>query len=281
MTTRELYRNVLIELNKEESSALYVEDFLYYANKAVNYYVNMRYNLYDVSQQLSDDLRVLRVGPEVVHIKSDAELATCKDTCDMEEYYCLSGCGSAGLPASECNTICAGYKGTCYSKCTDNLLELRFPYRHLLNCIVTTKLNSYSLTCDQQVNTEREYAAKRYTSDRKASILNNAYLEPRFYRPYYDIIGNGLHIHVGDDTKDDFTVMSVTVEYLRNPQELLLPVGNLEMTNDYTMTLEFPDYVCLEIVNTTVALILEQGSDPRLGTNPQVNQSIGPFGGEK
>ena len=32
----------------------------YYFNKAINQYINKRYNIYDVNQQTTDDLRVLK-----------------------------------------------------------------------------------------------------------------------------------------------------------------------------------------------------------------------------
>ena len=38
--------------------------------------------------------------------------------------------------------------------------------------------------------------------------------------------------------------------------------------------LEFPDYVCQEITNELIKLLMENGSDPRLQTNIPVNQSI-------
>ena len=60
MTARQLYEGVLIELNKENASNILLEDFNYFANKAINNYVNKRYNIYDVNQQTTDDLRVLK-----------------------------------------------------------------------------------------------------------------------------------------------------------------------------------------------------------------------------
>ena len=60
MTARQLYEGVLIELNKENAPNILLEDFNYFANKAVNNYVNKRYNIYDVNQQTTDDLRVLK-----------------------------------------------------------------------------------------------------------------------------------------------------------------------------------------------------------------------------
>lgn len=43
---------------------------------------------------------------------------------------------------------------------------------------------------------------------------------------------------------------------------------------DETPVLEFPDYVCYEIINIYVRLFLENASDPRLQTNVPINQTI-------
>lgn len=66
MTVRDLYDNLLIELNKVEAPSLLLEDFIYFANKAVQQYINKRYNLYDVTQQTTDDLRVLKKSVQLL-----------------------------------------------------------------------------------------------------------------------------------------------------------------------------------------------------------------------
>jgi ABC-type histidine transport system ATPase subunit len=68
---------------------------------------------------------------------------------------------------------------------------------------------------------------------------------------------------------------------MRNPKEINLTAEELTTVIDHSEELEFTRYVNIELVNVITGFILEQGSNPRLSTNPQVNQSIGPFGGEK
>lgn len=228
MTTRELYRNTLIELNKEEAVALYLEDFLYFANKAISEYTNIRYGMKGITQQIDDDLRVLRSEPE---------------------------------------EIIAGE--------TDNLKNLTKGYRHLLNCIVTITSEARVLGCEHVVGEAVQYAAKRLTSDRKAAILNNVYLEPKFYRPYYDIIGNTLEIETGKEGK--YVVDKVEIEYLTDPVELVLTGDHLTEEDDQSPEIQFPLYVCLEIIKTIVKLVLEQGSDQRLMSHQSINQTVGPF----
>jgi len=43
------------------------------------------------------------------------------------------------------------------------------------------------------------------------------------------------------------------------------------MTEDTSQSLEFPDYVCQEIINELVKNIMENISDPRIQTHPLVN----------
>jgi hypothetical protein len=39
--------------------------------------------------------------------------------------------------------------------------------------------------------------------------------------------------------------------------------------------MQFPEYICYELINEIVKLVLENSSDPRLQTNIPINQSIG------
>lgn len=81
MTVRTLYDNLLIELNKVEAPSLLLEDFIYFANKAVQQYTNKRYNLYDITQQTTDDLRALKESTilEVKHNENFSEKAFNED----------------------------------------------------------------------------------------------------------------------------------------------------------------------------------------------------------
>lgn len=60
MTSKQMFEYALIELNKREAPSLLLEDYNYFINKAVNQFINKVYNAYDVNQQKTDDLRVLK-----------------------------------------------------------------------------------------------------------------------------------------------------------------------------------------------------------------------------
>ena len=60
MTARQVFEATLIELSKIQAPALKLYEFNYLFNKAINQYINKVYNVYDINQQTTDDLRVLK-----------------------------------------------------------------------------------------------------------------------------------------------------------------------------------------------------------------------------
>lgn len=62
MTAKQVFEYALVELNKKEAPSLLLEDYNYFINKAVNQFINKMYNAYDVNQQKTDDLRVLKTS---------------------------------------------------------------------------------------------------------------------------------------------------------------------------------------------------------------------------
>lgn len=76
MTSKELFEYALIETDKVGARSLLLEDYVYLINKALYQYLNKRYNLYDINQQTTDDLRVLKatafLTPHKVNPKNNA-----------------------------------------------------------------------------------------------------------------------------------------------------------------------------------------------------------------
>ena len=48
----------------------------------------------------------------------------------------------------------------------------------------------------------------------------------------------------------------------------------MDLTEDTSQIMEFPDYVCQEIINELVTLIMERDADPRTQSHQVVSQSI-------
>ena len=381
MTARQIYEAMLVELNKVEAPSLLLEDYNYFLNKAISQYINLNYGVYDMDQQRSDNLRVLKDTAFLTPIKVDANTY-----------------GNYGL-------------GSNYN----NIWEVTLPqdYYHILNCMVTFKVKQ-SYSCYNQ-GTVQEFAARRLTADMWPVIVNNAYMCPSYKRPYFYIhnindikdekfqsnpynketsgafvgidkctspeeiakaitrgntssyydfnndgevniadvnaaiaynrdienknfkspLGSGtdpkvkvkdnnghvtvnlsglsrnvysekiqdprnqtgnpfpdqvehypgmrygnssavrMEIRYGKDS-DTFEPISVQVDYLRTPQYIRLTQEQLDKTQDTSQIMEFPDYVCQEIINGLVKLVMENASDPRLQTNIPINQTIAP-----
>lgn len=262
MTTRQLYEYALIEINKTEAPSLLLDDWNYFVNKAVLSYVNKRYNVYNINQQTSDDLRVL-VGTA----------------------YITSVTAKTGNPL----------QAACY------VAQLPSDYFHLLNCIVeyttTKKFKCYAAS-------EKVYfGCKRLTADMYSGIIHNYYAKPSYKNPYFYIhndaqqtvtvntapstlnevklpgnrVGNSepilIEIRYGLD-KTLFPVTGIQIDYLRMPQWMSLTQDLIDDDVDTSATVEFPDYVCQEIINELVSLLMENASNPRLNTNIPVNQTV-------
>ena len=82
-----------------------------------------------------------------------------------------------------------------------------------------------------------------------------------------------IEIRYGTDNSI-FELTDVYVDYIKAPQHIRLTQEQLDYTEDTSQLLEYPDYVCQEIINELVHLIMENISDQRLQTHPVVSQSI-------
>ena len=276
MTAKQMFEYALIELNKVQAPSLLLEDYNYFINKAVNQYVNKVYNMYDVNQQKSDDVRVL---------KSTAVLEP-----KVQTLYNTAG----KVPAK--------------SSLFETTYEVDLPddYLHILNCVVEYNVVKNFKCYDE--GDSAHFGATRLTSDMFSQIINNYYMRPSYKQPYFYVnnitttneaptvdsqdpitgielkekeadvrYGNTskvrMEIRYGKDDKL-FKLKRVYIDYLKAPQFIRLTQEQVDMVEDTSQILEFQDYVCQEIVNELVTLLLENASDPRLQSQIPINQSI-------
>jgi hypothetical protein len=238
VTAKQVYINVLTELVKEGAPTLYLDDYLYYFNKAISEYTKSRYEMYETNQQLADDLRFW---------KKEFESS------------------SLIIPI---NSI---YKVKTVNAVSTNV---NF-YRHLLSCIIFVTITRPIAKCSQKALTTEQYKVVRMSSEMKGGMLGNEYLKPTFYRPYFEIIENEIRISIGVIDNKKVSINKVIIEYLCNPEVVDLTEDEIEEEEeDNSTVLEFSKDVCEEITKITLKLILERGSNPRLQSNIAVNQAI-------
>ena len=291
MTIREVYQALLIELNKEQAPSMLLADFNYFCNKAIQQYLNKQYNMYDVNQQTSDNLRVLSTTAKLTPTYDDfygEKIAVIELPLD---YFHLLNC------------ICS-YKRTGPNKCNQS---------------GSVQYSAKRLTSDMWPQVQRNYY-NRPTYKRPYYFIHNRNTNSdlptdnyssELYKPIVDenneqvgqelVRGLSKTITIGGEQKSLVTkeatnrygnvepvrveirygsmpanleLDTIYVDYLKTPQHVELTQDQLDLVEDTSQLLEYPDYVCYEIVGELVKLLMENASDPRLQTNIPINQTI-------
>lgn len=159
MTAKGIYEAVLTEMNKLQAPSITLEDFNYFANKAISQYINKRYNIYDVNQQTTDDLRVLKATTMLTPQRASIYNIDDDEAQDAELVKSLYG---------------ATYE-----------VNLPDDYLHMLNCICVFKVKAQHKCYNQ--GEYLQFGASRLTADAWSQIINNFYMKPSYKRPYYYI----------------------------------------------------------------------------------------------
>lgn len=333
MTARQVFEATLIELSKEQAPALKLYEFNYLFNKAINQYINKVYNIYDINQQTTDDLRVL---------KASTFLTPHKVNKDNKPYQnAISGTGASSYLSSAHKSI-QSLHGATYE------VYMPIDYLHMLNCVCIYYVAKQKDCWD--AGSYIEIPATRLTADSWSQIVSDIYNRPSPMKPYYYIHNNNQYVDLptnpvkeentgtglnqigtdlegtykvttfdgsGEDDnsnfqrtfqlrnqespvslvekpialragntsnvrceirygKDDslFQLVEVQIDYIKCPQFIRLTQEQIDLTEDTSQIMEFPDYVNQEIINELVHLVMERTSDPRLANNLQISQSI-------
>lgn len=358
MTAKQIFKNTLIELSKVNAPALKLYEFNYYFNKAVDQYVNQVYNIYDVNQQTTDDLRVLQGSVTLTPKKvknSSLGLITDDEKATLASQMTKDEDGNA----NDVNYLTAAHNQLSSIDGAAYECWLPMDYLHVLNCVcifeVTKPYDCYD------AGTFIAKPATRLTADSWPLIMDDIYNRPSPEKPYFQIYNqnrtltdvlptdpvtpityeneaagqgraqisgsdidgeygvtkydsdvlakgntkggnfkrtftfkNGYKMSLVEPTaasrignpsnvrmeirygRDDtlFKLRQVRVDYIKVPQHIRLTQEQLDLTQDVSQMLEWPDYICQEITNNLVKLIMERTADPRLANNIQINQSI-------
>ena len=371
MTARQVFEATLIELSKIQAPSLKLYEFNYLFNKAINQYINKVYNVYDINQQTTDDLRVLKattfLTPHKVELAGRASGAI-KDSA-IQNTKAVTGnqdspeggyTGQASSYLSKAHRSIQSLHGATYE------VYMPIDYLHMLNCVCIYYVAKQKDCWD--AGSYIEIPATRLTADSWSQIITDIYNRPSPMRPYYYIhnlnqqqvlptdprtkttTGTGLEevgidmngiyqvtsasggemndndidagttggtnvetqnsnfqrtfkLKIGEKEqqvslvekpialragntsnvrceirygKDDslFQLVEVQIDYVKCPQFIRLTQEQIDLTEDTSQIMEFPDYVNQEIINELVHLVMERANDPRLGNNLQMTQSI-------
>ena len=311
MTARQVYEGVLIELNKVEAPSLLLEDFNYLFNKAVYQYINTRYNIYDINQQTPYDVRVLK-ATAILPVKLVADAYTGDDVTGngVTASNALYGATYEVILPSDylhiLNCVC-NYKVKKQFKCYNPDSFVQFSARRLTSDLWSQIINNFYMRpmykrpyfYIHNVNTNVANPTNPYqasansgtditsatTSDGTTTVTGGLPKTIKIGNNAVDAVersgqirfGNTsqvrMEIRYGKDTSL-FELVNVYIDYLKTPQNIRLTQEQLDLTEDTSQMMEFPDYVCQEIINVLVKLVMENSSDPRLQTHIPVNTTI-------
>ena len=365
MTARQVFEATLIELSKIQAPALKLYEFNYLFNKAINQYINKVYNTYDINQQATDDLRVLK---STAYLKPHKYGITSSNETKPYNNYTSGGSNpeyNGKSPSADTQYATASsYLSSAHSQIQSlngATYEVFMPidYLHMLNCVCIYYVAKQKDCWD--AGSYIQIPATRLTADSWSQIVTDIYNRPSPMRPYYyihnqassitiptdPVTGNGTPSdtnpagYTGTDMpiggykvtsdegsvatntsdgagsnfqitfklkngevskdislvekptavrvanpsnvrceirygKDDslFQLVEVQIDYVKSPQFIRLTQEQIDLTEDTSQIMEFPDYVNQEIINELVHLVMEHSNDPRLGNNIQMTNTI-------
>lgn len=365
MTARQVFEATLIELSKIQAPALKLYEFNYLFNKAINQYINKVYNVYDINQQTTDDLRVLKA---TAYLKPHKYGITSSNETKPYNNYTSGGSNpeyNGKSPSADVQyAVASSYLSSAHSQIQSlngATYEVFMPidYLHMLNCVCIYYVAKQKDCWD--AGSYIQIPATRLTADSWSQIVTDIYNRPSPMRPYYyihnqassitiptdPVTGNGTPSdtnpagYTGTDMpiggykvtsdngsvatntsdgagsnfqrtfklkngevskdislvekptavrvanpsnvrceirygKDDslFQLVEVQIDYVKSPQFIRLTQEQIDLTEDTSQIMEFPDYVNQEIINELVHLVMEHSNDPRLANNIQMTNTI-------
>lgn len=288
MTIRNAYDYILIECNKAKAPSLLLEDFVYFFNKAIQQWINLCYNKCEYNQQSSDDLGFLQTYT-IINPINDSFISNNGDNIWKfilpNNYIHMLNCIAEFNITSNNNHCNINKTKIISSNCQRLTADL---YGGILNNYYTKP--SYKKPYYYIINNESENNDENFKEQfGKDTLIDGiGYIPVKYNKTndstldtYYDLkeqfsrISNQspliLEIHVGKST---YKLNKLYITYLKAPMYVSINQEELLAIEDTTQILEFSDYVCYEIINICLKLILENSSNPRLQTNIPINQSI-------
>ena len=312
MTVRDIYEYALVELNKLNAPSLLLEDYNYFINKAIQQYINLVYAKSEIDQQSTDDIRVLKTSAILEPKLFSSSLTSDKTKLLSNGLFKTSY--YADLPTDYMHVLNCIVEYTIQQsnfKWYNKGDTVHFPVRRLTSDMYTQILNNaymrpmykrpyYYLSAINtntvaQAEGDRLYNKPGSLTGMDASDLptkegekplalekgttpeNKSYGLIDSETQAGDRLSNSSTVRLELRFGNDATIFKPTalyIDYIKSPMYVRLTQEQIDSTIDYSQVLEFPDYVCFEITNIFVRLLMENSSDPRLQTNIPLNTTI-------
>lgn len=311
MTAKQMWERLLIEINKTTAPTMLLEDFNHLIIRSIYQTLNKRYSIYDTSQQTTDDLRVLKATaildpqPPYVDLQNSSEdfLDMVTQLCGASyevilpsDYFHLLSCICQYEVSSNSGDCSNQKKYITYParKLTADMEpqiinnayfkpSYKVPYFYINNINISNTIPTYPIEGRRGTDMNGQYKVTSLKGDavgdksnfpRTIVVGGNpvSTIERETAVRYGNPSNVRMEIKCGQSTK--YILKKVKVDYIKVPQTIHLTQEQLDLTEDTSQILEFPDYVCLEILKELVNIVLENNGDPRIQTYYPVNPPI-------
>lgn len=152
-------------------------------------------------------------------------------------------------------------------------------YRHLSNLIVFLKVvKPIQDKCYPPSDSLIEFKATQMSPDLEASVKQDYFQRPRYFRPYYSIVGNECEIHTDVNvglpgSGAPIELVKVRMDYIKTPEEINLTYDQAFTDEvDTSQVLEFDELTCRHIRKLLIQRVMERDSDPRLNNHVPITQ---------
>lgn len=308
MTAKQMFKGLLTELSKVNAPSLNLMEFNYYMNKAVYQYCNKNYNIYDTNQQTADNLRVLKThadltpspvlpvkktssflkknfsgktGTYEVNLPDDyLHILNCECVYEVHrDIDCYNAGSYVSFPATRLTAdMVSAIANDYYNRPQP---ERPYYYLHNVNTSDTYPYNPYNAETQEGTDMVGEYLNTKEEENEGSNfdrtivigdfVKNN--INKQTAHRYANPSKVRMEIRYGRDNTI-YELVEVSIDYVKVPQEIKLTQEQVDLNEDTSQVMEFPEYVCNEIINEMVHVIMERTGDPRLQSHPVVTQSI-------
>ena len=198
MTSKQIYEATAIELSKIQAPALKLFEFNYFFNQAIRQFVNKVYNVYDVNQQTTDDLRVLKATATLMPQIAEP----------------------------------TGNKALDYLRGATYFVDMPDDYLHLLNCICLFDVNKKKECWN--AGDVMVVGATKLTADSWSSVVDDVYNQPTKKRPYY-YVHNQNDIYLTEEVDETTGSRTLTSRNSDVPTKIKENTGdNIDPANNPT-----------------------------------------------
>lgn len=296
MTAKQVWEYIMVETAKQRVQPMLLEDFNYLFNKTILMYTDKVYHAFAVNQKIDDNLRVL-TGANVLDVEkcnwypteffNGLSGAHYECQLPLDYLHILSVmCIFEVKKTKDCYDV-GDYVKRAATRMTSDIFPVvnedfynRPSYRKPYYIIKNVNQNEENPTNPYKPETGKQSLTRKaigtdgpLPTTIDISGQSVSLIEKPAVNRYGNVSPIRMEIRYGNDDQT-FELHKIAIDYLKTPQHIRLTQKQLDLVEDTSQILEFPDITCQEIINDFTAIYMENTADQRLATSMQVNNAV-------